>query len=111
VQVACVNPVALGGGTAALSPMFLTVTQAIPAPPVTTPWVTYPDLYSANCQSSGGATWLQVDTSGPAAGARPTVKETLGPDWGYHLGDINLAAGNLVQDVQGQEATYVHSHR
>jgi hypothetical protein len=111
VQVACVNPAALGGGSGTLTPLFLSLTQVIPAPPVTTSRVTYPDLYSANCQSSGGATWLQVDTIGSTGGTRPTVKETLGPDWGYHFDDINLAAGNLVQDVQGQEATYEHTHQ
>jgi hypothetical protein len=111
VQVACVNPAALGGGTGALTPEFLTVTQRIPAPPVTTPWVTYPDLYSSDCESSGGATWLQVDDVGAQGGARPTVSESLGPDWGYHVDDIGLALGNLVQDVRGQEATYASAHR
>jgi len=111
VQVACVNPAASGGDSGTLTPLFLSLTQVIPAPPVTTSRFTYPDLYSANCQSSGGATWLQVDTIGSTGGTRPTVKEALGPDWGYHLDDINLAAGNLVQDVQGKEATYEHSHQ
>jgi hypothetical protein len=109
VHVACVNPAALGGGTGTLVPLFLSVTQTVSAPPVTTPWVTYPELYTASCQSSGGATWLQVDATAPT-GNRPTVTETLGPDWGYHVDDINLAAGNLVDDVQTQETTYEHAH-
>ena len=111
VQVACVNPAGLAGGTGTLSPLFLTVTQSVPAPPVTTPWVTYPALYSASCASTGGATWLQVTTLGPGNGARPTVTEALGPRWGYHLDDINLAAGNLVDDVRAQEATFEEAHR
>jgi hypothetical protein len=104
LQVACVNPAALHGGTAALTPYFLSATSTPPPPAVTTPWVTYPDLYSASCQSAGGATWLQVGTLDVAG--RPVVTESLGPTWGYHLDDINLALGNLVDDVRGAEATF-----
>ena len=43
----------------------------------------------------------------PAAGdPRPTVTATLGPTWGYHLDDVNLALGNLVTDVAVEEASY-----
>lgn len=108
LQVACVNPASLRGGTADLEPYFLTATSKPPPPPVTTPWVTYPDLYRASCRSGGGATWLQVTTLDP--GGRPTVSETLGPTWGYHLDDINLSLGNLVQDVAVAESMY-QSHR
>jgi hypothetical protein len=102
VQVACVNPAAIGGGTAGLIPYFPT------NPSATTPWVTYPDLYSAACASAGGATWLQVNDLTVAG--RPAVGEQLGPAWGYHLVDINLALGNLVDDVTAEEATYTSQH-
>ena len=102
VQVACVNPAAIGGGTADLIPYFPTT------PPVTPPWVTYPDLYSATCRSAGGATWLQVNDLTVAG--RHAVGEPLGPAWGYHLVDINLALGNLVNDVAAAEAAYTGQH-
>jgi hypothetical protein len=56
---------------------------------------------------SGGASWLQV-TALPAGGAvaRPTVSASLGPLWGYHLDDVNLALGALVLDVGRQEAAF-----
>ncbi len=108
VQVACVNPAAIGGGTAALDPYFLRAQSAPPPPPITTHWVTYPGLYSATCRSEGGATWLQVATLAPAG--RPVVTQSLGPAWGYRLDDINLALGNLVEDVRAAEVTYA-SHR
>ena len=105
LQVACVNPAAIGGGlgvTADLVPYF-------PAsPPVSTPWVTYPGLYSAACSSAGGATWLQV--SKLTVAGRPVVSESLGAMWGYHLDDINLALGNLVDDVSAEEAAYTSQH-
>lgn len=110
VQVACVNPANIGGGTAALSPLFPTSTMPPPSPSVTTPWVTYPGLYTANCQSADGATWLQVTTDARPGDNRPTVSETLGPAWGYHPDDINLALGNLVNDVRLQEKAYRAHH-
>ena len=108
VRVACVNPAAIGGDSAVLDPYFLEAQSTPPPPPITTHWVTYPGLYSATCRSGGGATWLQVDTLAPAG--RPVVTELLGPAWGYHLDDINLALGNLVQDVRAAEATYASNH-
>jgi Protein of unknown function (DUF3089) len=108
VQVACVNPAAIGGGTAELDPYFLTPTSTTPPPPVTTPWVNYPGLYSGTCETNDGATWLQVGTLTPAG--RPVIGESLGPVWGFHLDDVNLALGDLVNDVQAQERAFTSSH-
>jgi hypothetical protein len=73
---------------------------------VSTPWVTYPGLYTAQCKTSGGATWLQVRAIKSAGDVRPTVAANLGPNWGFHLSDVNLALGDLVHDVTLQEAAY-----
>ena len=109
LKVACVNPAAIGGGTAALTPYFVTTpTSKPPPPPVTTPWVTYPGLYSASCRNAGGASWLQVTTRVRAG--RPVVTQSQGPTWGFHADDINLALGNLVADVQAAESTYSAGH-
>ncbi len=61
-QVARVNPANLAGGTTDPVPYFLTLTQVAPGPyidfalkkPVPTPWVTYPELYSASCNRAAG---------------------------------------------------------
>jgi hypothetical protein len=103
VQVLCTNPADLAGGSGPLDPYF--VSSGATAS-VTTPWVEYPDLYTAQCESSGGATWLQIDDIGTASDNRPRVTETLGPTWGLHLDDVNIALGNLVQVVSEQEAAY-----
>ena len=108
VDVACVNPASIGGGSATLDPYFLTTTSTPPPPPVTTPWVTYPDLYSGSCERAGGTTWLQVSTT--TVGGRPVVTQSLGPTWGYHADDINLALGNLISDVRTEEAAYTARH-
>jgi hypothetical protein len=48
---------------------------------------------------------------GTASDQRPRITETLGPTWGFHLYDVNLALGNLVGDVQAQEQAYQATSR
>ena len=108
LQVACVNPAAIGGGTARLNPYFVTQTATPPPPPVSTPWVTYPGLYAASCKNGGGASWLQVKTLERAG--RPVVTQSPSRQWGYHGNDINLALGDLVNDVRAAESTYSAGH-
>jgi hypothetical protein len=125
-QVACVNPAALAGGTGDLDPYVLKITQiGLPAgldsaltQPVTTPWVTYPDLYSASCKQGGGASWLQVTNLAGTSHTRPVVTERIvgnygggsGSAWGYHSYEYGLTLGNLLQDVGAQEAAWESRH-
>ncbi len=103
-QVACVNPVTFSADVGDLVPMYPTVVH--PFRGVTTPWTTFPFLYSAQCMQNGRASWLQVDRLvAPPRDLRPAVTDE-GPMWGYHLDDLNLALGNLVLDVALEEATY-----
>ena len=105
-QVACVNPVTFSGGAGSLQPYFPSASTKVPGVAVTTPWVSFPGLYTAQCQSATGATWLQV-TATPASGdPRPTVTDSLGPLWGYHLVDVNIALGDLVHDVAVEETAF-----
>jgi len=105
-QVLCVNPAALGGGSGPLEPYFTRAVLGPPGKPVATHWVTYPGLYTAECESAGGDTWLQVNDIGRASDTRPRVTEQDGAMWGFHVADVNLALGNLVADVRRQEAAY-----
>jgi hypothetical protein len=105
-QVACVNPVTFSTAPGSLLPYFLSATAPIPGVKVATPWVSFPGLYTARCESRGGATWLQVTPTAVPGDPRPLVTAVLGPDWGYHLDDVNLALGDLVSDVARQEAAY-----
>jgi hypothetical protein len=105
LQVVCVNPAALAGGAANLDPYFPSEGSA------TTPWVEFPGLYRAQCESAGGATWLQITKVTGSSDKRPIVTEEAGPDWGYHTDDVNLALGNLVSDVASAEASWSSSNR
>jgi hypothetical protein len=103
-QVACVNPVTFSSAVGDLVSMYPTVVHDVRN--VTTPWIAFPDLYSAQCMRNGHASWLQIDRLvAPPRDARPAVTDE-GPMWGYHLDDMNLALGNLVLDVALEEASY-----
>ncbi|HZP73821.1 MAG TPA: DUF3089 domain-containing protein [Gaiellaceae bacterium] len=105
LQVACVNPAAVGSRAAApLAPYFPSLGK------VPTPWVSFPGLYRAACRTAQGATWLQVGKATSASDKRPVVTEKDGPDWGYHSDDVNLALGNLVADVAAAERAWTKSH-
>jgi hypothetical protein len=106
LQVLCVNPAALAGGSAPLGSYFLAgsgsaIGEEGTPPTVSTPWVSYPGRYVGRCTSAGGASWLNI-TPAPDD-PRPVLAQVLGPTWGLHLADVNLTLGNLVSLV-GDEA-------
>jgi hypothetical protein len=105
-RVVCTNPANLAGTVAPLLPQFHAGSLAVSVTAASTPWVEFPDLYTAECQSAGGATWLQVNDVGGTADPRPPVAEIAGPEWGLHSVDVNLALGNLLKLVAQQEAAY-----
>jgi hypothetical protein len=124
-QVACVNPAALAGGTADLDPYLQTASQTTQyeidttrlTEPVSTPWVTYPGLYSATCEQGGGASWLQVTSLAGTSRTRPVVNDDTvahivdtGPAWGYHGFEYSLTLGNLLHDVVGEETAWDSRH-
>ena len=105
-QVACVNPVTFSSAPGPLLPYF-------PERHVTRPrrdgehaLGLFPGAVHGPLRQRGGATWLQVTPTGVPGDPRPLVAASLGPDWGYHLDDVNLALGNLVADVANEEAAY-----
>jgi hypothetical protein len=103
LQVACVNPVTFSTAPGALLPFFFSANDSVPDVNVRTPWVSFPGLYTARCETIGGATTLQVTPTGIPGDPRPLVTASLGPTWGYHVDDVNLALGNLVADVADEE--------
>ena len=114
LQVLCVNPASPSGGSGSLLPYFTTTrfpgligTVSGPVPSAPTPWVSYPDRYTASCETANGATWLQITPTPNPNDTRPVVTQTLGPTWGLHLVDVNIALGNLVA-LARSEGTAFH---
>lgn len=114
LEVACVNPAALAGD-ALLEP--LTRTEPFPGlvglgteilylglrPRAATPWVRPGERYRATCETTNGVSHLRVRAASSAT-IVPFPSPTA--DWGLHLGDVNLALGNLIRVVQRQVAAY-----
>jgi len=107
LQIMCVNPASLDGSGGALQPYFPTLLLALlPGSRVQglqTPWLALPDEYTARCQTSGTATWLQVS---PVAGSRQPFKNVPRGVIGLHLIDLNIALGNLVRLVGDEAAAF-----
>ena len=108
-HIVCVNPGAPGSSvTALVTPLFpasvLRFTGA--KVDVSTPWVSYPGLYTARCEQSGNASWLQITRTDLPGDTRPTVRPTLGPGWGLHLVDVNIALTDLVSVVRDESHTF-----
>jgi hypothetical protein len=105
-----VNPASPSGGAGTLDPYIPSASlaaglssEAAGAPKAATPWVSEPDLYRGQCQYRDGASWLQVSAPVTPGDTRPVATQSLGPTWGLHLLDVNIALGNLVALV-GDEA-------
>jgi hypothetical protein len=120
----CVNPAAVGGGSADLDPYMPANSDASilsslgtstdgkgwldpSAGKITTPFVRLPGLVSGECRTTDGFTYLAAtvnpDTEGPRS---DDIVGDLTPQWGLHLVDVNLVMGNLVDDVKAQAETY-----
>jgi hypothetical protein len=98
MQVLCVHPGALAGGSAPLTPYLPTANVE----GFDTPFVTAEDAVTGECRSEGTASWLHVDID-PALGLdRAAAGSDLGAAWGLHAGDVNLALGDLVALVRAQ---------
>src|SRR5262249_28336232 len=110
-HVLCTNPAALDGGSAPLDAYFPARRLGGPinftlSPLAPTPWVHYPDLLTGECQSEDGANWLQVTDERRRPDRRLVLRDSLGPTWGLHIYDMNVALGNLVDVVRAEAAAY-----
>jgi hypothetical protein len=110
-EVLCVNPALATQGAGSGPLLRYEATTPIPGfpfpvPTAPTPWVSMPGQYSGQCDHANGSSWLQLSDVGPPADPREKVAEVLGPSWGTHLNDVNIALGNLVSMTGLQAATY-----
>jgi hypothetical protein len=108
---ACTNPAALGGGEGWLLPYFPAGPYSRPessiggAERVTTAYADYPHYVTAKCMQKGDFVWLQVTTHlVPGDVRRKSLPTSLGPTWGLHVIDVNLAQGNLVSLVRSESS-------
>jgi hypothetical protein len=117
LEVACVNPALWLQGPFAgpllryesTSPFPGLLGAYVKGAKGSTPWVAMPGQYSGQCDRANGATWLQLNEDS-ASDQREKIEEVLGPLWGTHLEDVNVALGNLVGVVGLQSLVYQFTH-
>src|SRR5262249_10302856 len=111
----CVNPAALRGGSAPITPIFAGINPQGIVPYgskyVTYHWVEVPGRYTARCVAEGTGSWLLVIPTKVRGDKRPIVFEALGPDSGLHAADVNLTLANLVSLVGSQSRAWLAEHR
>jgi hypothetical protein len=109
LRIICVNPAAPAGGKAPLDPYLPSLALRFLGGrhrlKIKTPWVSFPGEYSARCESSGNATWLQVTHVG-SHDRRPQLTKAGDAALGLHVLDVNVALGNLVRLVRDQAAAF-----
>jgi hypothetical protein len=109
-EVLCTDPSRLAGDDGSLHPylpgasLAAAGSLASTVPGVTTGFAAYPEQLEGACRVAGPVSYLHVTR---APGARlPDFPQPLGPRWGLHNGDVNLALGDLVEVVRRQAAAY-----
>lgn len=118
----CVNPAAVGGESAELTPYFPADASAsilstlgvgagsggwLRGTDITTPFVTLPGLVSGECASQGGFNYLSVTVSADPSDPRADdIGGDLTPEWGLHLIDVSIVMGDIVERVRDQAAAY-----
>ena len=113
-HVVCTDPGELGGssnlepyqptkpfpGTIGLA---LSVFESFVPTGVPTPWFSEPGRYTASCATT-------ADEQLPPGRGLPIPTPVPNAGWGLHLGDMNLAMGNLTTIARKQIAAYATKH-
>jgi Protein of unknown function (DUF3089) len=116
MEIACTDPALLAGGK--LDPILSTQTNLLGEPsldpgwaalvkPLDAPFVSLPGIASGHCVEGTKASYLSVSINPPSApGAWPAtlpgdlvIQGRLLKSWGWHLIDVNVAMGNLIDFV------------
>jgi len=116
-EVLCTNPSALLFGNSAgpmlryesTTPFPGLLEEFAPGAKGSTPWVADPGQYTGKCDRANGATWLQL-TPAVSEDKREPITEPLGPEWGTHLEDVDVALGNFVNNTVWQTLNYELFH-
>ena len=113
-HVLCVNPAAPGSSAGApVTPLFTLVEVSgiitkLFKPIPKTVWVSFPNMYTAQCVQQGRQAWLLIKRIPHPGDTRQTVSEIQGPQRGLHPADVNIALTELVQLVGDQVDAYLH---
>ncbi len=116
-QALCTNPAALAGGSTPLDSVFPARPGLAFAPGATgvtepaTPYVALPGLVTGECVERDGFSYLEITVQADPADPRADdVVGDLGPWWGLHMVDVQLAMGDLLALVASQSDAWLAEH-
>ena len=113
-EVACVNPTLLVRTAAPVRccrtrrrrPSRASLGNFVPTPTRSTPWISTRRAADGSVQARKRRDLAAGQPVGTEGDTREIPQETLGPLWGLHLYDVNIALGNLVKTVSLQSQAY-----
>jgi hypothetical protein len=114
LRALCVDPVELSGGEGVSDAIIPTQSalssNAELAADIDTAYIKLPQILSAECVEDGDFDYFAVggasDDDERTVAVEGLTTERLGPDWGLHLVDANVAMGNLLQVVATQVESF-----
>jgi hypothetical protein len=122
----CVNPAALGGGSAPLDSYWfaspegqrggVVITWSTTGPPPA-PFLHTQGLVSGECRHAGKAGWLAITVNADPHDARTDqipgdvyFGGQIIPGWGLHIGDMGFTQGDLLHALAAQRDAWLQSH-
>ncbi len=109
-EVVCTNPAALDGGASDvnLEPLVnLDYLAGVPSgPELAMRWIGQPEYYKAECQRQSGAHWLNLSKLDTPGDDRTDVGSLVAEGSNYHVPEVNLTEGNLLEIVRLQTESY-----
>ncbi|MGK2932644.1 MAG: DUF3089 domain-containing protein [Solirubrobacterales bacterium] len=109
-EVICTNPALLDGGNGNALPLANTdyISSTPPASESAKPWIGEPDYYKLACQRQDGAHWLNLSKLDAPGDSRPDLGALIvGSSSNYHVPEVNLTEGNLLEIVRLQSEHYL----
>jgi len=107
-EVVCTNPAMLDGSNGAMLPLAnLDYLNGVPAGAESaSPWIGAPDYYTAECKRQDGAHWLNVTKTNLPGETRPDLGAFAGSGTNWHVPEVNLFEGNLLNIAQTWSGDY-----
>lgn len=106
-EVMCTNPALLDGGDGTLLPLvnfdYLFSTPPTESP---APWGSQPDYYRGECKRQDGAHWLNLTKIDAPGDSRPDLGAAVASGSNYHVPEVNLTEGNLIEIARLQTESY-----
>ena len=111
-EAGCTNPAALSGGSGDLLSAFSTADWAFAdgsgSQKITTPFMGFPGLVSAQCVSEGEFSYLQVTMKPDASDPRTDdIRGDLDDRWGLHAVDWEIGALSILDVMRQQIAVWL----